>query len=49
MLVLGVAPDLTDVLALARVVQVSQARVVELEVRAAELVDTANLLTVGLR
>ena len=41
---LGVAADRGDVLALVRVVHVREARVVELEVRAAELAEPAHLL-----
>ena len=45
-LVLGVAADRRDVVALLRVVQVREARVVELEVGAAELAEPAHLLAV---
>src|SRR5204863_8858980 len=43
-LVLRVAADLGDVLALVRVVEVGEARVVELEVGAAELAEPPDLL-----
>ena len=46
-LALGVAADRRDVVALVRVVHVREARVVELEVRAAELAEPAHLLAVG--
>ena len=43
----GSPPIERDVLALRRVVEVGEARVVELEVRAAELAEAAHLLAVG--
>ena len=42
-----VAADRRDVAALLGVVQVREARVVELQVRAAELAEAAHLLAVG--
>jgi hypothetical protein len=46
-LVLGVAADRAHVLALLGVVEVREARVVELQVAAAELADRAHLVGVG--
>ena len=46
-LVLGVAADRAHVLALGRVVEVGEARVVELQVGAAQLAETPDLLGVG--
>jgi hypothetical protein len=46
-LVLGVAADLGDVASLLRVVEVRQARVIELEIGAAERREPAELLGVG--
>ena len=44
---LGVAADRHDVLALRRVVDVGEARVIELQVATAEVVDALSLLAVG--
>ena len=43
-LVLGVVAELADLLALARIVEVGEARVVELQVGAAELAEPPHLL-----
>ena len=48
-LTFGIATDGGDVLPLVRVVEVREARVVELEVRAAEVAETAHLLAIRLR
>ena len=47
MLVGGIAADLGDVLALLRIVEVGEARVVQLEVGAAEAAEARDLVAVG--
>jgi hypothetical protein len=47
MLILGVSADRADVFTLVRVVHVREARVVELQIRAAELPEAAHLVAVG--
>ena len=47
MLVVAVTAQLRDVLALRRVVEVGEARVVELQVAAAELAEASDLLAIG--
>ncbi len=48
-LVVGIAADLDHVLALRRIVEVGEARVVQLQVGAAELAEARDLLAVGRR